>query len=444
MTIEKESTDADVYAPYNPYEMDNMSEAGSETALSTTDSVSSRRLGSLASKTKAIGRLDSVNNHHKTTLGGVQKMRFKPIVPTTRRVSKSNVSFKSDSTIKNELRRTDDPLQKAHTNSHIRRQDIITPKVAASGPFSQGPSFKRSVNGEANIGHITSRDTYHAFSSKNDSQTRSSAIYGDIQLPIDLTDTPETKIMYSKRHVFQEMETRDRMAAESDSKAVYDAKSSNDLGDLGNVNNGSLILIQMPSILPSFRPAGEQYNIPHPPSPVSEKNDNIVDISEPETVYLGQSKQKSKSTPKKTDKGKSKAKEESKKKGKENRRTSTSSKVVSAADDRSRRKMSVTSLAGLNAEQRESEKSIPRRRPEIDICHLPDGQIGSLLVYKSGKVKLRVGETIMDLESGILANCLEELVIVEPNDKPHACQLGSVQHKLVASPNLDDLFKAQD
>ena len=74
MTIEKESIEAEVYAPYNPYELDNMSDAGSEAALSTTDSVSSRRLGSLASNTKAFGRLDSVNNHHKTTLGGVQKV----------------------------------------------------------------------------------------------------------------------------------------------------------------------------------------------------------------------------------------------------------------------------------------------------------------------------------------------------------------------------------
>jgi RNA polymerase III RPC4 len=166
---------------------------------------------------------------------------------------------------------------------------------------------------------------------------------------------------------------------------------------LGNINNGSLILIQMPSILPSFRPAGEQSFIPLPLSPVHEKDDYIIDISEPETVYLGQSKQRSKAPPKKADKGKTKAKEESKKKGKENRRTSISSKGASAADDRFRRKTSVTGLASLNNEEMEKEKVIPCRRPEIDISHLPDGQIGSLLVYKSGKVKLLVGGTIMDV-----------------------------------------------
>ncbi|KAI8579300.1 hypothetical protein K450DRAFT_242556 [Umbelopsis ramanniana AG] len=421
-----------------------MSEAGSEAALSTTDSVSSRRLGSLTSKTKAFGRLDSVNNHHKTTLGGVQKMRFKPIVPTTRRISKSNLSLKSDTSVKDEIRYLDVPLQKTHASSHIRRQDVITPKVAATGPFSQGPSFKRGVKGEADIGHTTSWDIHHAFPTESDSQTRSRTIYGDIQLPIDLTDIPESNLMNNKSNPSQQTERHGLMAVESDSKAKYESKLANNLGELGNINNGSLILIQMPSILPSFRPAGEQYLIPHPPSPVSEQNDSIVDITEPETVYLGQSKQRSKAALKKVDKGKSKAKEESKKKGKENRRTSISSKGTSAADDRIRRKMSVTTLASLNTEGTESEKNIPRRRPEIDICHLPDGQIGSLLVYKSGKVKLRVGETMMDLEPGILANCLEDLVIVEPNDKPHACQLGSVQHKLVASPNLDDLLKDQD
>lgn len=150
----------------------------------------------------------------------------------------------------------------------------------------------------------------------------------------------------------------------------------------------------MPCVLPSFRPAGDQSNILQPPSPVREKDDHILDISEPETVHLRQSKQRSKAQNKKADQGKSKAKEESKKKGKENRRTSISSKSTSAVDDRLRRKMSVTSL---NTEEMESENPAPYRRPEIDISCLPDGQIGSLQVYKSGKVKLRIGETIMDV-----------------------------------------------
>ncbi|CAO3693609.1 unnamed protein product [Umbelopsis ramanniana] len=421
MTIEKESTEAEVYAPYNPYELDDMSDAGSEAALSTTDS---------------------------TTLGGVQKsrtdrfgMRFKPIVPTIRRISKSNISIKSDTAIKEEDRRNDFSLKKTQASSHIRRQDVITPNVTATGPFSQGPSLQRSVKGEAGIGPTISQDTLHDFPTESDFQTRSRAIYGDIQLPIDLADTPESNLMSNKVYASQEMETNGLIANESASQAGYGPKSSNNLGELGNVKNGSLMLIQMPSILPGFRPAGDQSIISQPPSPVREKDDYILDISEPETVYLGQSKQRSKAQPKKADKGKSKAKEESKKKGKENRRTSISSKGASAIDDRLRRKMSVTSL---NTEEMESEKTAARRRPEIDISHLPDGQIGSLLVYKSGKVKLRIGGTIMDLEPGILANCLEDLVIVEPNDKPHACQLGSVQHKLVASPNLDELLKTRD
>jgi hypothetical protein len=75
MTIEKDSNDAESYASYNPYTLNNMSDAGSDAGLSTTDSVSFRKLGSLTSKAKAMGRLDSVNNHHKTTLGGVQKVK---------------------------------------------------------------------------------------------------------------------------------------------------------------------------------------------------------------------------------------------------------------------------------------------------------------------------------------------------------------------------------
>ncbi|KAH8552852.1 RNA polymerase III RPC4-domain-containing protein [Umbelopsis sp. PMI_123] len=374
-------------------------------------------------------------------------MRFKPTIPTVRRISKSNIPQKSDTIVKEESRSTVAPLQRTYTSNRIRRQDVITPNITVTGPFSQGRSSTRSVKKEAAEGHIRLQDNSHTYPTGSDSQTRSRHIYGDIQLPIDLMNSPDTRLKSLISCVSPELRDADVINADSSSEANSKAQSSNDLGDLGKVDNGSLILIQMPSILPSFKSTGDESIIPSPSSPVREKYENIIEISEineSETMYLGQSKQKSKAPPKQLDKGKSKAKEENKKKGKENRRTSISSKANDVADDRSKRKMSITSVTTLSKEDMEHEIIPPRRRPEIDISHLPDGQFGSLLVYKSGKVKLRIGETMMDLESGILANCLEDLVIVEANDKPIACQLGSVQHKIVASPNLHELLKLQD
>jgi hypothetical protein len=85
------------------------------------------------------------------------------------------------------------------------------------------------MKGEADIGHTTSRDIHHAFPTGSDSQTRSRAIYGNIQFPIDLSDSPETKLMNTKMYASREMESNGLMALESDIEAEYDATQSNNL-----------------------------------------------------------------------------------------------------------------------------------------------------------------------------------------------------------------------
>ena len=85
------------------------------------------------------------------------------------------------------------------------------------------------MKGEAGIGPTTSQDIHHDFPTVCDFQTRSRAIYGDIQLPIDLADTPQSNLMSSKVYASQEMETNGLIANESASQAGYDSKSSNNL-----------------------------------------------------------------------------------------------------------------------------------------------------------------------------------------------------------------------
>ncbi|KAG0327203.1 hypothetical protein BGZ99_008184 [Dissophora globulifera] len=68
-----------------------------------------------------------------------------------------------------------------------------------------------------------------------------------------------------------------------------------------------------------------------------------------------------------------------------------------------------------------------------------EGQIGRLLIYKSGKVKMQVGDIVMDVSSGSECSFLQDVVVVDSNSK-EAFVMGSVQKRLVCVPNLTQLL----
>jgi hypothetical protein len=75
MTIEKGSNEGEQYETYNPYLLDNNLDKELTLSIAPSEPVQPRKLGSLTQKPKAIGRLASINDHHRTTLGGVKKVR---------------------------------------------------------------------------------------------------------------------------------------------------------------------------------------------------------------------------------------------------------------------------------------------------------------------------------------------------------------------------------
>ncbi|KAF9282860.1 hypothetical protein BGZ68_005708 [Mortierella alpina] len=68
-----------------------------------------------------------------------------------------------------------------------------------------------------------------------------------------------------------------------------------------------------------------------------------------------------------------------------------------------------------------------------------EGKIGRLLIYKSGKVKMKVGDIIMDVSSGSECSFLQDVVVVDSNNK-QAFVMGSVQKRMVCVPNLTQLL----
>ncbi|KAH6818357.1 hypothetical protein C2S51_001960 [Perilla frutescens var. frutescens] len=72
---------------------------------------------------------------------------------------------------------------------------------------------------------------------------------------------------------------------------------------------------------------------------------------------------------------------------------------------------------------------------------LQEGLIGKMLVYKSGAVKLKLGDTIYDVSAGL--NCLFAQDVVAVNaEMKYCCNLGELSKRAVATPDIDGMLEA--
>ncbi|KAM9311136.1 DNA-directed RNA polymerase III subunit RPC4 [Gastrophryne carolinensis] len=81
-----------------------------------------------------------------------------------------------------------------------------------------------------------------------------------------------------------------------------------------------------------------------------------------------------------------------------------------------------------------------------ETCSLQDvseGQIGKLVVRKSGKVQLILGKVTLDVTMGTSSSFLQELVSIGVGEarRGEMMVLGHVQHKLVCSPDFESLLE---
>ncbi|NXU79549.1 RPC4 polymerase, partial [Oreotrochilus melanogaster] len=81
--------------------------------------------------------------------------------------------------------------------------------------------------------------------------------------------------------------------------------------------------------------------------------------------------------------------------------------------------------------------------PPCTLGDLPEGQVGKLLVRKSGKVQLVLGKVTLDVTMGTPCSFLQELVSVGIGDNRmgEMMVLGHVKHKLVCSPDFEALLE---
>uniref|UniRef100_A0A453HCP2 DNA-directed RNA polymerase III subunit RPC4 n=1 Tax=Aegilops tauschii subsp. strangulata TaxID=200361 RepID=A0A453HCP2_AEGTS len=107
----------------------------------------------------------------------------------------------------------------------------------------------------------------------------------------------------------------------------------------------------------------------------------------------------------------------------------------------------VLSVAGADmdtsdSEGVETEETNKRRRLEsVNGCKLkdlPGGLMGKLLVYKSGKVKMLLGDALFDVSAGLDCTFAQEAVAINTYKK-HCCSLGEVNKRAIVTPDIDYL-----
>ncbi|KAI8976052.1 RNA polymerase III RPC4-domain-containing protein [Pilobolus umbonatus] len=91
-------------------------------------------------------------------------------------------------------------------------------------------------------------------------------------------------------------------------------------------------------------------------------------------------------------------------------------------------------------------KALEESMKQLDLSELPEGQIGKLIVYKSGKMKLKVGSILLDIQQGTQSTFLENIMVVdhESEESKKVIELGHIVQKYVCAPNMDALLQEEE
>lgn len=99
----------------------------------------------------------------------------------------------------------------------------------------------------------------------------------------------------------------------------------------------------------------------------------------------------------------------------------------------------------VSAGDRSTSSSV-RGNAHKKVCsleELPAGCLGKLLVYKSGVVKLKMGDILFDVSPGIGSSFAQEIMTVNTKEK-QCCSLGEPNNKwAIVTPDIESLLESQ-
>ncbi|KAL5211389.1 hypothetical protein ABZP36_022236 [Zizania latifolia] len=91
----------------------------------------------------------------------------------------------------------------------------------------------------------------------------------------------------------------------------------------------------------------------------------------------------------------------------------------------------------FNTESTTSKRHQPKQGCRLK--ELPGGLMGKMLVYRSGKVKMKFGDVQFDVSAGVECTFAQEVVAINTREK-HCCSLGEISKCAVVTPDTDYLL----
>ncbi|XP_010491563.1 PREDICTED: uncharacterized protein LOC104769122 [Camelina sativa] len=102
---------------------------------------------------------------------------------------------------------------------------------------------------------------------------------------------------------------------------------------------------------------------------------------------------------------------------------------------------SVPMASAATTENREGKPNIKGPvKKTVDLKALPEGFMGKLLVYKSGAVKMKLGEVLYDVSPGLKSEFAQDVMVVNTEQK-NCCLVGDVYKHAVLTPDIDSILK---
>ncbi|XP_024980485.1 DNA-directed RNA polymerase III subunit RPC4-like [Cynara cardunculus var. scolymus] len=70
---------------------------------------------------------------------------------------------------------------------------------------------------------------------------------------------------------------------------------------------------------------------------------------------------------------------------------------------------------------------------------LPSGFMGKMLVYKSGAVKLKLGDHLYNVDGGVNCSFAQDVVVINTDEK-HCCNVGELNKRAIITPDIDSVL----
>lgn len=100
-----------------------------------------------------------------------------------------------------------------------------------------------------------------------------------------------------------------------------------------------------------------------------------------------------------------------------------------------------STVEGMEAVNRaEQSKASKPRQKTCSLNELPSGSMGKLLVYRSGAVKLKLGDIVYDVSSGMDCGFAQDVAAVNVEGK-HCCVVGELSKRAILTPDVDSMLK---